>query len=168
MKSEDAENEIFLRMICSLHSSLFTLNSDCKTVFLLNYLCAYRFDSAFRQIVICLYVAWNRVTNSVHQGSLWEGAVSQRLTEGESPVFFDAVSYEALVIDQRSLLQSASRPAPSQREPLVHTAKLQFFDTHRNSGWTKEKRHGANRVFVVDDNGLEPLTLRTSSACSTS
>ena len=60
------------------------------------------------------------------KGSLWEGAVSQRLTEGESPGFFDAVSYEALVIDQRSLPQSASRPAPSQREPLVHTAKLPF------------------------------------------
>ena len=72
--------------------------------------CAYRFDSALWQIVICLCVAWNRVTNSVHQGSLWEGAVSQRLTEGESPGFFDAVSYEALVIDQRSLPQSASRP----------------------------------------------------------
>ena len=85
-----------------------------------------RFDSTVRQIVICLCVAWNRVTNSVHQGSLWEGAVSQRLTEGESPGFFDAVSYEALVIDQRSLLQSASRPAPSQREPLVLPAKLQF------------------------------------------
>ena len=79
-----------------------------------------------QQIVICLCVAWNRVTNSVHQGSLWEGAVSQRLTEGESPGFFDAVSYEALVIDQRSLPQSASRPAPSQREPLVLTTKLQF------------------------------------------
>ena len=79
-----------------------------------------------QQIVICLCVAWNRVTNSVHQGSLWEGAVSQRLTEGESPGFFDAVSYEALVIDQRSLPQSASRPAPSQREPLVLPAKLQF------------------------------------------
>ena len=79
-----------------------------------------------QQIVICLCVAWNRVTNSVHQGSLWEGAVSQRLTEGESPGFFDAVSYEALVIDQRSLPQSASRPAPSQREPLVHPAKFQF------------------------------------------
>ena len=64
--------------------------------------------------------------NSVPQGSLWEGAVSRRLTEGENPGFFDAVSYEALVIDQRSLPQSASRPAPSQREPLVHTAKLQF------------------------------------------
>ena len=61
-----------------------------------------------------------------NQGSLWEGAVSQRLTEGESPGFFDAVSYEALAVDQRSLPQSASRPAPSQREPLVHTAKLQF------------------------------------------
>ena len=79
-----------------------------------------------RKIVICLCVAWNRVTNSVHQGSLWEGAVSQRLTEGESPGFFDAVSYEALVIDQRSLPQSASRPAPSQREPLVLPVKLQF------------------------------------------
>ena len=79
-----------------------------------------------QQIVIYLCVAWNRVTNSVHQGSLCEGAVSQRLTEGESPGFFDAVSYEALVVDQCSLLQSASRPAPSQREPLVHTAKLQF------------------------------------------
>ena len=64
----------------------------------------------------------------VPQGSLWEGAVSQRLTEGESPGFFDAVSYEALVIDQRSLPQSASRPAPSQREPLVLPLVRQFIN----------------------------------------
>ena len=32
----------------------------------------------------------------------------------------------------------------------------------------KKKDTANNRVFVVDDNGLEPLTLRTSSACSTS
>ena len=54
--------------------------------------CAYRFDSALWQIVICLCVVWNRVTNSVHQGSLWEGAVSQRLTEGENPGLLDAAS----------------------------------------------------------------------------
>ncbi len=49
-----------------------------------------------------------------------------RLTEGESLGILDAAPNEALVVDQRSLLQSASRPAPSQREPLVHPAKLQF------------------------------------------
>ena len=60
-----------------------------------------------------------------------------RLTEGESLGILDAAPNEALVVDQRSLLQSASRPAPSQREPLACTtrfglpfikpAKLQFF-----------------------------------------
>ena len=80
----------------------------------------------------------------MHQGSLCEGAVSQRLTEGESPGFFDAVSYEALVVDQCSLLQSASRPAPSQREPLVHTAKLQFLDvTPYYNGWAVRERYRA-------------------------
>ena len=59
-----------------------------------------------------------------------------RLTEGESLGILDAAPNEALVVDQRSLLQSASRPAPSQREPLACTtrfglpfikpAKLQF------------------------------------------
>ena len=59
-----------------------------------------------------------------------------RLTEGESFGILDAAPNEALVVDQRSLLQSASRPAPSQREPLACTtrfglpfikpAKLQF------------------------------------------
>ena len=38
------------------------------------HLFAYRFDSALRQIVICLCVAWHRVTKGVHQGSLPEGA----------------------------------------------------------------------------------------------
>ena len=88
------------------------------------------------KIVSYRCVGWSRVTNSVHQGSLWEGAVSQRLTEGESLGILDAAPNEALVVDQRSLLQSASRPAPSQREPLACTtrfglpfikpAKLQF------------------------------------------
>ena len=43
-----------------------------------------------QQIGIWRCVAWNLVTHRVHQGSLWEGAVSQRLTEGESPGSFDA------------------------------------------------------------------------------
>ena len=32
----------------------------------------------------------------------------------------------------------------------------------------KNKKHHRLVVFLVDDNGFEPLTLRTSSACSTS
>ena len=44
------------------------------------------------KIVSYRCVAWSRITNSVHQGSLWEGAVSQRLTEGENPGLLDAAS----------------------------------------------------------------------------
>ena len=33
---------------------------------------------------------------------------------------------------------------------------------------SKKKHHHLGGAFVVDDNGLEPLTLRTSSECSTS
>ena len=53
------------------------------------------------------------------KGSLWEGAVSQRLTEGERPGFCAAATWKALGFDQRSLPQSALRPAPSQREPWM-------------------------------------------------
>ena len=49
-----------------------------------------------------------------------------RLTEGESLGILDAAPNEALVVDQRSLLQSASRPAPSQREPLACTTRFGF------------------------------------------
>ena len=63
------------------------------------------------------------------------------------------------MVDQRSLLQSASRPAPSQREPLVHPAKLQFFffamavkiihDFRRTGHNTAEKAGGQMEEFSL-------------------
>ena len=78
------------------------------------------------------------------QGSLWEGAVSRRLTEGESPGLLDAAPKEALAVDKRSLLQSASRPAPSQREPLACTARfgLPFIHPDKLQGTSKNYPFG--------------------------
>ena len=101
------------------------------------------------RISVWLSIAANCNLTGSTKGSLWEGAVSRRLTEGESPGFFDAVSYEALVVDLRSLLQSASRPAPSQREPLVLPAKLQLLRVTLCRRELEYCTNGAQQIYAT-------------------
>ena len=86
------------------------------------------------------------------QGSLWEGAVSRRLTEGESPGFSDAVTFEALAVNGVLSLSplrgqfhygmiatgnhgdsdSLRGAPPSQREPWRAPFVIRFHTTQKH------------------------------------